>query len=169
MEKRCGNPGWQGALAHARVQVSSCRGWTLIELMLVIAIIAILCSIAVPAYWRNKEEAEDTSAEAEIRQLTLEIDVYLAKNGKLPKTLDEIGRGTLLDPWGNPYQYLPVKGHQGKGKLRKDHFLVPINSDYDLYSMGPDGQSTASLTAKVSRDDIIRANDGAFFGVAEDY
>lgn len=52
---------------------------------------------------------------------------------------------------------------------RKDHNLVPINTDYDLYSMGPDGQSVAPLTAKASRDDIIRGADGAFIGRASDF
>jgi len=46
---------------------------------------------------------------------------------------------------------------------------VPINTDFDLYSMGPDGRSAPPLTAKHSRDDIVRANDGAFIGLASDY
>jgi general secretion pathway protein G len=53
--------------------------------------------------------------------------------------------------------------------MRKDRNLVPINSDYDLYSVGPDGDSSLPLTAATSRDDIVRANDGRFIGKAEDY
>jgi general secretion pathway protein G len=60
-------------------------------------------------------------------------------------------------------------GGGGGGQPRKDRFLVPINSDYDLYSMGPDGASTPPLTAKASHDDIIRASDGAYVGVAENF
>jgi hypothetical protein len=45
---------------------------------------------------------------------------------------------------------------------------VPINSECDLYSMGADRQTVAPLTAKASRDDVIMANDGAFFGLASD-
>ncbi len=52
---------------------------------------------------------------------------------------------------------------------RKDRFLVPINSDYDLYSKGKDGESKAPLSPKVSHDDIIRANDGAFVGLASEF
>ena len=55
------------------------------------------------------------------------------------------------------------------GQKRKDKSLHPLNSDYDLYSMGPDGQSQTAITAKASRDDTIRANNGGFIGVAEDY
>ena len=77
----------------------------------------------------------------------------------------EAGR---LDPWGNPYEYLNIAqgGNQG---ARKDKSLVPINSTYDLYSKGRDGDSKKSLVPKVSQDDIVRANDGAFVGLALDY
>ena len=73
------------------------------------------------------------------------------------------------DPWGNDYQYLNIAKEKGKGKLRKDKNLVPINSDFDLYSMGPDGSSVAPLTARASRDDIVRANDGGFVGLAGNF
>jgi general secretion pathway protein G len=56
-----------------------------------------------------------------------------------------------------------------EGKMRKDRFLVPLNSDYDLYSMGKDGDSRPPLTAQMSRDDIVRASDGAFVGLASDF
>ncbi len=46
---------------------------------------------------------------------------------------------------------------------------MPINSRYDLYSVGADGQSTPPLTAKTSRDDIIYANDGGYIGRASGY
>jgi general secretion pathway protein G len=74
----------------------------------------------------------------------------------------------LLDPWGAPYVYLNLDGVP-IGLMRKDQALVPINSDYDLYSKGPDGASVAPLTAVTSRDDIVRANNGSFIGIASDY
>ncbi|MCI1277793.1 MAG: prepilin-type N-terminal cleavage/methylation domain-containing protein [Nitrospira sp.] len=52
---------------------------------------------------------------------------------------------------------------------RKDRFLHPINSDYDLYSMGKDGESMEPLTARKSHDDVIRANDGSFVGLAVEF
>lgn len=74
-----------------------------------------------------------------------------------------------LDEWGNPYQYTNIEKAKGIGALRKDKNLVPINTDYDLYSMGPDGQSASALTAAISQDDIVRGRDGAFFGIATEY
>ena len=89
----------------------------------------------------------------------------------LPDTLDQLGNGIPTDPWGNAYQYQRIEGAglKGKGKLRKDKKLNPINSDYDLYSMGADGQSKLPLTAKHSWDDIIRASNGAYVGPATEY
>lgn len=55
------------------------------------------------------------------------------------------------------------------GNARKDRFLVPINSDFDLYSVGPDGLTQASLANRDSLDDVIRAADGAFYGLAENF
>ena len=74
----------------------------------------------------------------------------------------------VLDPWGLPYEYLNLDGVP-IGMMRKDQALVPINSDYDLYSKGPDGASIMPLTAPMSRDDVVRANNGAFIGIASDY
>lgn len=76
---------------------------------------------------------------------------------------------SLRDPWGNPYRYTNIANTKSKGKLRKDKSLVPLNTDYDLYSMGADGASQPPLTAKASRDDIVRANNGDFVGLATDY
>jgi general secretion pathway protein G len=85
--------------------------------------------------------------------------------------LADVGLGGMTDPWGNPYQYMKIAGQDKKsvGTLRKDRFMVPINTDFDLYSMGPDGKSASALTAKISQDDIIRANDGQYIGRASEY
>ena len=56
-----------------------------------------------------------------------------------------------------------------RGQMRKDRNLVPINSDYDLYSMGKDGKSSPSIIAKPSLDDIIRASNGSFVGLAANF
>jgi len=45
----------------------------------------------------------------------------------------------------------------------------PLNSDYDLFTIGPDGMSAISLDSQFSLDDVIRANNGAYFGVASEY
>lgn len=52
---------------------------------------------------------------------------------------------------------------------RRDGFMFPLNSDYDLFSLGPDGRTAVSLGQTVARDDVIRANDGGYFGPAAEY
>jgi len=47
----------------------------------------------------------------------------------------------MLSPWDNQYQYLKLFGEEGNGGNRKDRKLNPLNSDFDLYSMGKNGQS----------------------------
>ena len=140
-------------------------GFTLIELMVVMAIVGILSGIGIPAYRSYIEKAKITKVISEIHLLEKEILAYAA-DGTLPDTLDDIGRGNLLDAWGNPYQYLNFENVQGQGQKRKDHNMVPINDFFDLYSMGKDGKSSSPLTAKASHDDIIRAYDGQYVGIA---
>lgn len=144
------------------------EGFTLIELLCVIAIIGIMAAISAPLFITYRDRAMRFETEVELRLLEKEMTGYYIYHKVFPNSIDDIGMGHLLDAWGNPYQYLRIDGanNKGKGKFRKDRFLVPINSDYDLYSMGPDGKSVSPLTAKASRDDIIRANDGAYFGPA---
>jgi general secretion pathway protein G len=141
-------------------------GFTLVELMVVIGLIAILSGIAIPSYQNHIHQARCMRAIVDIRTLDKGIQSYEIDKGELPDNLGDIGYGALTDPWGNPYQYLSVNNIQGKGKMRKDRFLVPLNEDFDLYSMGKDGVSLPPLTAKASRDDIIRANNGMYIGKA---
>lgn len=144
-------------------------GFTLLELMVVIMIVGILGTIGVPAYIDYLEKAKVAKASGDIYVLEKEILAYGLSNDTFPDSLADINRNDLLDPWGNPYRYLNIETAKGKGKMRKDHFLVPLNTDFDLYSMGPDGDSKSPLTAKASRDDIIRANNGEYVGPASGY
>lgn len=145
-------------------------GWTLVELSLALAVVGVLAAIALPMYDNHRERIKRATAVLDIRALQMLIKDYAADNGgTLPASLSDIGNGGRLDPWARPYRYLDLTTSRGHGAARKDHRLNPINSDFDLYSTGKDGLSGTQLTQKVSLDDIVRARDGAFVGLAADF
>jgi general secretion pathway protein G len=147
------------------------KGFGLIELMIVLVIASLLLTIAVPAYEGNADRARIAKARGEIGTITIEIERFRLKNlDRVPDNLAELGIQISLDPWGEPYQYLNIaNAGPGVGALREDGKLNPLNTDFDLYSMGKDGDSKGPLSAKSSRDDVVRANNGAFIGLGEDY
>lgn len=143
-------------------------GFTLIELVLALAILGVLGSMAVSHYKGKMDTMKITQAKDDIKRIEVLIELFYTDHRYYPSSLHDVALGAMLDPWGNPYQYLVIpKGKEkGPSAVRKDKSLHPINSDYDLYSMGEDGQSVAALTAKASHDDIIRARNGQFVDLA---
>lgn len=154
---------------HSIIHISCNKAFTLIEFAVVILIFSLIYMTISPAMIKMVDTAKTKSAAEEITEMQTDIDDFFKKNGRYPDTLEEVFGEVPLDQWGNPYQYLNLSTVKGKGKRRKDKNLVPINSDYDLYSMGPDGESVSPLTASVSKDDIVRGRDGAFVGLATEY
>jgi general secretion pathway protein G len=145
------------------------RGLTLIELLVAVGMVAALLSIALPAYQNYRERMRIAQAKQDIATMSAVIANFHLDARAYPNSLADAGLGGKLDPWGQPYGYLNLGDSSARGQARKDHSLVPINTDFDLYSMGPDGRSAPPLTGRYSRDDIVRANNGAFIGVAADY
>lgn len=139
------------------------RGFTLVELILAMTIFGTLAMMAVPRWSMAIDKARIAHAIGDIKAVQTSID----GTDPPPANLAEVGYGGMLDPWGNPYVYNYHGGN--RGAARKDRFQVPLNSEYDLYSKGKDGGSAPPLTAAASRDDIVRANDGGFVGLATNY
>jgi len=160
-------------------------GYSLVELLIVLALIMTLAAIGIPLYRDVIGRAQVAKAIGDISVLSAEITNYFTGEGSMPETLADIRRDQLTDPYGSPYAYAPIYGAptkgggngngkgggsgKPKGSFRKDRWLHPLNSDFDLYSVGADGRSVLSLSAKMSHDDIVRANDGGFIGLAKDY
>ena len=219
--------------AAPQATLKQVEGFTLIELMLAVTIVGVLASLAVPNYLDFVEKARVAKTISELHGLTNEIKGYTLGAAQYPNSLADIGRSTMLDPWGTPYQYYKINcgtindigslarlklrkkhspqaipaadspftqsdghislavdngDHQGLlhfvqgagggnggppcggvGGARKDRFLVQINSDFDIYSMGKDKDTVATLNPPKSHDDIIRASDGGFYGLAKNF
>lgn len=148
------------------------KGYSVIEMLVVVAIIGILFSIAVPAYENYQDERNYNQARQDIISIQKSIDWYYVEFNKFPTSLRDIGLQDLRDPWDEPYYYMKVAGFaksSATSKVRKDKKLKPVNSDYDLYSAGKDGATKPAFTAKASWDDIVRCNNGEYLGYARDY
>ena len=123
------------------------RGFTLIELIVVIAIIATLAAVVAPAIFQNVGDAKTASARSQIEALSLALNSYRLDNDAYPTTdqglaalrtmpvsgaLPQHWRGPYLarvlgdDPWGRPYVYRSPGVENPKG--------------FDLYSLGKDGK-----------------------------
>jgi len=203
-------------------KIKTQRAITLIELLIIIAILGVISSISNSWYQGYVETARITNAIAQISAMSLIINDYILENGEPPSSLAQINNNNLIDPWGRPYQYLKIDiqdtgsygaaggtsfsnsgsgggnyyeesedgdgdegedesedesedyeddspGNSAIAKARKGHGRVPLNSDYDLYSKGNDGNSKAPLSAAVSQDDVLRANNGGFIGLASTF
>lgn len=124
-------------------------GFTFIEIMVVVAILAILAALVVPRIMGRTDDAKRTAAKVQIRNIEGALQLYKLDNGIYPTT--EQGLKALVekpsvgvvpkkwkiggylpklpeDPWGNPYKYLsPVQ--------RADQKL-----DYEVTSLGTDGE-----------------------------
>ena len=156
-------PNWTATPARRARRVDA---YTLVELLVAVALTGVLLSMLVPFLTNLIREQQQQRAVMELVIIANAISRYANDNGVLPDDLTVIGVPNLDDPWGQPYEYLPntVKGYTGKA--RKDRFLKPLNTDFDLYSIGPDGESRTPLQNPKSHDDIIRAANGAYYGVA---
>jgi general secretion pathway protein G len=137
--------------------------------MVAVSTMAIFAAIAVPSYQAHLRKLKVTTATTDILVIAAAVNRYTDLNNSVPPDLATVFMDKKVDPWGQPYIYFPFTDVKGKGKMRKDKNLVPINTQYDLYSVGEDGRTVPPLTAKVSRDDIIQANDGNYVGLASDY
>jgi general secretion pathway protein G len=138
---------------------------TLVEMLAVTAIIGSLAAIGLPRYHTVIERARVAKAIGDLEA----IGLSLKAQDSLPDNLSSLGP-IPIDPWGRAYVYNKFDPTRNVPQgARRDRFLVPINSDFDIYSVGPDGASSPPLNAGPSRDDVVWANDGGFIGLAGQY
>ena len=127
--------------------VSDSRGFTLIEIMVVVVILGILAGLIVPRIMDKPEEAKRTKAEIQIKALEQALKFYKLDNGSYPTT--EQGLQALVEPpsVGNLAKRWKEGGYLEKGKVPKDPwdndfiYISPgLHSDFDLMSYGSDGE-----------------------------
>ena len=145
------------------------RGFTFVEMLIVLAIAGIVVAIALPALEQYIEKSRRVQTILDLAEMSTKIRQEEKANGVLPESLADAGFGGRVDAWGKPYEYFNLRTAHGNGQARKDKKLAPLNSDFDLYSVGRDGLTAPSLGHASSRDDVVRARDGGFIGTAEEF
>lgn len=150
--------------------LSSPRAFTLVEVLIAMTVIAALMAIAVPKFASYRLHAQIAQSEADVRSIDLAIQIYRRQNNVLPANLSDLGIIISPDPWGRVYEYLKIEGDLAAlAFAKKDLFHVPLNSDFDLYSKGVDGATESVVILPASQDDVIRANNGGYFGLGSNY
>ncbi len=121
---------------------SRAQGFTLLEVMVVVVIIAIMAAAIGPKLLGNIEKASISRAGTDIKSISSQLELYKAENYQYPSTDQGLEalvtkpsgdptpknwrqylNKTPMDPWENPYKYLSPGSH----------------GDFDIYSFGPDG------------------------------
>ena len=143
------------------------RGMSLLEVTLAVGVVALVASVAVPSMDAYLNRGKSAHAIGDIGTISIQLYRWQSNTRKFPNTLAEAGLSKFVDPWGNPYQYVNVASAKPDA-VRRDRSGTPLNSDFDLYSLGPDGRTEIRVGDGRARDDIVRANNGQFVGVAED-
>ncbi|MDH4549644.1 type II secretion system major pseudopilin GspG [Pseudomonas sp. BN607] len=123
------------------------RGFTLIEIMVVVIILGVLGALVLPNVMSRPDHAKLTAARTDIQSISTALEIYRLDNGRYPTTSQGLEalvtrstvaplprqwsaqgylKSTPIDPWGSPYQFASPGTRSAQG--------------YDLYSLGADGQ-----------------------------
>lgn len=149
------------------------RGFSLLELLVVMFVLVTLIVGANALYRRSdvcgSRDPYKSAAIADLGEIYLKVEMFELNHRRNPTSLAEIGLHNKRDPWGNLYVYLDFAGLDGNGQKRKYRSEVPVNSYFDAYSTGPDGQTATPFRAAPGEDDIVIANDGLYIGSACKY
>ena len=112
------------------------KGFTLVELLVVIVILAMLSGIVAPKFFAQIEKAKWDSCKSKMAPIQSAIDTFLLNTNYYPNTLDELVNDPGLTGWAGPY----LKASQLYDPWDNPYIYTPYNGGYDLISYGADGQ-----------------------------
>ena len=115
------------------------RGFTLVELLLVLVILALIAGLVLPGIIGRAEGAKAKAAASQVTRLSMAVESYYLDTGATPESLQQlvedsggstgwngpyVKSSSLKDPWGREYEY----------KYPGEH------GDFDIFTLGADGQ-----------------------------
>lgn len=124
---------------HSKMHLNGQRGFTLVELLLVLVILALIAGLVLPGIIGKAESAKAKATSSQISRISMSVESFYLDTGNTPSSLEElvnepsgvagwngpyIKNSLLKDPWGRAYQY----------RVPGDH------GDFDIMSFGADGQ-----------------------------
>ncbi len=114
------------------------RGFTLVELLLVLVILALIGGLVLPGIIGKAEGAKVKAASSQIDRLSMAVESYYLDTGTTPESLDALIEETNAGGWNGPY----VKPSSLKDPWGRDYVYVypGEHGDFDIYSYGADGQ-----------------------------
>lgn len=113
------------------MKIKSYSGFTIIELLIVLAIIAIILAVAIPNYSRSREESTKNTCVANLRQINNAVDQWVIDN--------KIAVGTVLSGSDEEDVYSYLKGSRPK---------CPSGGEYTIHAVGDVPQVTCSLSER---------------------
>ena len=144
-------------------------GFTLVQLLITIAVLGAVGFGAIPQCTSIVQDGKVSSAVADIAKIGQAAISFQLRTGVLPNSLEELDNIPSHDPWVRQYRYNNLTGNGAIAAARINSNRTPINTLFDIYSLGQDGESVSPLTANTSGDDVVWARDGQFIGLASDY
>ena len=114
------------------------RGFTLVELLLVLVILALIGGLVLPGIIGKAEGAKVKAASSQIDRLSMAVESYYLDTGTTPESLEALIEETDAGGWNGPY----VKSSSLKDPWGREYVYVypGEHGDFDIYSYGADGQ-----------------------------
>ena len=126
------------------------KGMSLIEIMIVVAIVGILMVVVIPNYRRIQEQSNVAKAKSELRSLQTAVENYYVHNGSYPAALNDVTSATPNIVSSIPDDVFASSGTYGYDRGGTGDYY------YVLYSVGPDGTGSASIGS-----DVVTETDGS--------
>ena len=122
------------------------RGFTIIEMIVVVAVIAFLISIAVPAFTALSNQAKQVKVDGDLHVMKLALDTYNMRNGRFPEDDVEQGQTALLAESISVLESYRYDPFAADNSTRYEYLLSSNGEYYVVYSVGKDHAGAMTIS-----------------------